>query len=98
MPELHDEWERDGVQLLDVRDRNEWDERRIPGSVHVPYHDVRGVPEQLDGDRPIAALCSSGQRAAVAASLLKRHGAARVVHVVDGGVGTWERAGWPIER
>jgi hydroxyacylglutathione hydrolase len=98
VPELHERWERDRVQLLDVRERSEWEERRIPGSVHVPYHDVHGVPDGLDAERPIAAYCSSGQRAAVAASLLKRHGAADVIHVVEGGIGTWERAGWPIER
>jgi hydroxyacylglutathione hydrolase len=89
---------RDEVQLLDVRERSEWDAGRIPGSAHVPYHDVRGLPEGLDPGQPIAAICSSGQRAAVAASLLKRAGAERVIHVVEGGVGTWERAGLPIER
>jgi hydroxyacylglutathione hydrolase len=94
--ELHDRW--DDVQVLDVRERSEWDQRRIPGSVHVPYHDIRGLPEELDPQRPIAAICSSGQRSAVAASLLKRAGAAHVIHVVEGGVGTWERAGWPIEH
>jgi rhodanese-related sulfurtransferase len=46
----------------------------------------------------VAVICSSGQRAAPAASLLRRHGASEVLHVVDGGVGTWEREGGPIER
>jgi rhodanese-related sulfurtransferase/glyoxylase-like metal-dependent hydrolase (beta-lactamase superfamily II) len=87
----------DDVQVLDVRERSEWDEGHIPGSVHVPYHDVREVPGALDADRPIAVVCSSGQRSAVAASLLLRHGARRVVHVADGGVGTWAREGWPVE-
>ena len=40
----------------------------------------------------------SGQRSAVAASLMARYGGERVMHVVDGGVGTWERAGHPVER
>ncbi|MEA2449570.1 MAG: hypothetical protein QOG63_1502, partial [Thermoleophilaceae bacterium] len=35
---------------------------------------------------------------AVAASLVSRFGAERVIHVVGGGVGSWERAGHPIER
>jgi 3-mercaptopyruvate sulfurtransferase SseA len=30
--------------------------------------------------------------------MLKRLGASDVIHVTDGGVGTWMRAGWPIER
>ena len=42
-------------------------------------------------------ICASGQRAAVGASLLARHGAREVIHVVEGGVGSWGRAGWPLE-
>jgi hydroxyacylglutathione hydrolase len=64
----------------------------------VPYHDVRGIPQALDPARPIAVMCSSGQRSAVAASLLQRAGAAQPVHVADGGVGTWEARGGPMER
>jgi rhodanese-related sulfurtransferase len=89
---------RGEVQILDVREQAEWDAGRIPGSVHVPYHDIDALPEGIDPASPVAVVCASGQRAAVAASLLARFGAARVVHVVGGGVGTWERAGHPIER
>jgi rhodanese-related sulfurtransferase len=95
VPELFEQ--REAVQVLDVRERAEWDTGRIPGSVHIPYHDIDGIPEGIDGARPIAAICGSGQRSAVAASLLQRAGAREVIHVVDGGVGTWQRAGWPIE-
>jgi hydroxyacylglutathione hydrolase len=85
------------VQVLDVRERAEWDERHIPGSVHLPYHDLAAVPAELDAEAPIAVICSSGQRSAVAASLLLRAGAGDVIHVADGGVGTWAEHGWPIE-
>jgi hydroxyacylglutathione hydrolase len=97
---LHDRWRRDpaGIQLLDVREEDEWDAGHIPDSIHRPYYDIRELPDGLDTRRPIAAICSSGQRAAVAASLLKRLGAGRVIHVVDGGVPRWEREGWPVER
>jgi hydroxyacylglutathione hydrolase len=44
------------------------------------------LPDGLDEERPIAVLCNSGPRAAVAASLLKRYGYDDVIHVVDGGV------------
>jgi hydroxyacylglutathione hydrolase len=95
--ELHERWEAGAVQVLDVRERSEWDAGHIPGSTFAPYHDVRGIPDGIDPARPVAAICSSGQRSAVAASLLQRHGAREVLHVVGGGVGTWGRAGWPIE-
>ncbi len=88
----------DAVQILDVRARGEWNDGHIPGSINVPYHDIAGVPERVDAERPVAVICSSGQRSAVAASLLIRHGVKHVIHVADGGVGTWQTAGWPIER
>ena len=65
------------VQILDVREQSEWDEGHIPGSAFMPWHDIDGLPEGLDPDRPIAVVCGSGQRAAVAASLVQRHGGTR---------------------
>jgi hydroxyacylglutathione hydrolase len=85
------------VQVLDVRERGEWDSGHLPGATWTAYHDVRGIPDGIDPDAPVAVMCASGQRAAVAASLLRRHGALHVIHVVDGGVGTWARRGYPIE-
>jgi hydroxyacylglutathione hydrolase len=93
--ELHDR--RAELQVLDVRERDEWDRGHIPGSVHRPYHDLDGIPDGVDPAEPVAVICASGQRAAVGASLLQRHGAADVLHVVDGGVPAWERAGRPVE-
>ncbi len=87
----------EGLSVLDVREQAEWDSGHIPGSVHTPYHDIDELPDGIDPGRPVAAICMSGQRSAVAASLLKRHGASAVLHVVDGGVGTWRRRGYPIE-
>ena len=43
---------------LDVRERDEWDSGHIPGSVHMPYHDIQGVPEGIDPERPVAVICS----------------------------------------
>jgi hydroxyacylglutathione hydrolase len=86
------------VQVLDVRERDEWVAGHIPGSVHLPYHDIHSMPSSVDAAQPVAVLCASGQRAAVAASMVARLGGSQVLHVVDGGVGTWERAGNPVER
>ncbi len=81
------------LQVLDVREQAEWDAGRIPGSVHAPYHDIRGIPDGIDPARPVAVICASGQRSSVGASLLMRAGAAEVIHVVDGGVATCARPG-----
>jgi len=95
VPALHDRAEQ--LQILDVREQDEWDAGHIPGAVHTPYHDIDAVPEGIDPGEPVAVICSSGQRSAVAASLLLRHGAEHVIHVADGGVGTWAKQGWPVE-
>jgi glyoxylase-like metal-dependent hydrolase (beta-lactamase superfamily II)/rhodanese-related sulfurtransferase len=93
---LHDR--RDKVQVLDVRERPEFEAAHIPGSIHVSYHDVTGIPEGIDPGRAIAVICSSGQRSAVAASLLLAHGAEHVIHVAGGGVGTWQQRGWEVTQ
>jgi hydroxyacylglutathione hydrolase len=98
VPELHERWENGApLQVLDVRERSEWEGGHIPGAVHAPYHDIDAIPEGVDPAVAVAVICASGQRAAVGASLLARHGAREVIHVVDGGVGSWGREGWPLD-
>ena len=53
---------------------------------------------ELPRDGTIAAVCSGGKRSGLAASLLQREGFDRVLHVANGGVGTWEREGRPIVK
>ncbi|HYZ29188.1 MAG TPA: MBL fold metallo-hydrolase [Thermoleophilaceae bacterium] len=89
---------RDEVQILDVREQSEWDEVHIPNSLHIPYHDVREIPAALDPGLPVAVICASGRRSVVAASLLQRYGRKDVIHVVEGGVGTWARNGYETSR
>jgi hydroxyacylglutathione hydrolase len=79
---------RGEVRLLDVRDRDEWEEGHVEGSRHLPYHDLgMGVPDDLrNGGKPLAVACSIGNRSSIAVSLLRRAGIDDVLHVVDGGV------------
>ena len=85
------------LQLLDVRERSEWEAGHIPGSAFEPWHDIHALPDGIDAGRPVAVICASGQRAGTAVSLVQHHGGREVIHVVDGGVGTWGRLGHPIE-
>jgi hydroxyacylglutathione hydrolase len=94
--QLHDR--ADTLQIVDVRERDEWESGHIPDAVLAPYHDIDALPDGIDATRPVAVICASGQRAAVGASLIQRFGAREVFHVVDGGVGTWMRQGWPVVR
>jgi rhodanese-related sulfurtransferase len=93
--ELH---ELADVQIVDVRERDEWEAGHIPGSIFAPYHSIRAIPDGLDPAAPVAVICASGQRAVVGASLIQRYGVHGVIHIVDGGVPAWGRAGYPIQR
>jgi rhodanese-related sulfurtransferase len=85
------------MQILDVREADEWRDGHIPGAAHTAYHDLDALPADLDPERAIAVICASGQRSAVAAGLVQRLGADIVLHVAGGGVPAWQRAGYPIE-
>jgi hydroxyacylglutathione hydrolase len=85
------------ITVLDVRDDDEFAEGHIPGSMHIPYGDLPERSGELPREGTIAAVCSGGKRSGLAASLLQREGFERVIHVANGGVGTWEKQGHPVE-
>jgi hydroxyacylglutathione hydrolase len=82
----------DSVVVLDVRDADERDSGYIPGSRHVPYRVLRALSDGIDGDRQVVTICSTGPRAAIAASILAAQGidARPVLH---GGVDDWQSRG-----
>ena len=88
VPGLAEQIRSGEVRVLDVREEDEWDESHVPGSIHIPFHELRnGVPAELEnGGKPLAVVCSAGNRSSIAASLLKRAGLDGVEHVADGGV------------
>jgi hydroxyacylglutathione hydrolase len=90
----------DDVVLLDVRDDDEWEEGHVPGSVHLPYHELRdGVPAELrNGGKPLAVACSHGNRSSIAASLLERAGIDNLIHVVEGGIAELAEEGIELEK
>ena len=82
----------DAVELLDVREKDERDEGYIPGSRHIPYRLVRAYRDELENGRLVVTLCSSGARAAVAASALAVEGV-RARPVLDSGMDEWQARG-----
>lgn len=81
--------ERDFV-LVDVREPNEYEINRIPGSVLIPKGEfLSGAAlEQLPQDKPVVLHCKSGMRSAEALAVVKGAGLSDAVHV-GGGVVAW---------
>jgi molybdopterin/thiamine biosynthesis adenylyltransferase/rhodanese-related sulfurtransferase len=84
-----EEGSRDFV-LVDVREQNEFEINRIPGSVLIPKGEFLNgnAFEQLPQDKQVVLHCKSGVRSAEALSVLKGAGYGDAVHV-GGGVVAW---------
>lgn len=82
------------VQVLDVREDDEWAAGHIDGAVHIPLGKLEGRVRELDRSRPIVTVCRSGGRAAKAAELLDAAGLDAAV--MDGGITRWAEGQLPI--
>ncbi len=84
-----DNGERDFV-LVDVREENEYEINKIPGSVLIPKGEFLNgnAFEQLSQDKPVVLHCKAGVRSAEALAVLKGAGYDDAVHV-GGGVVAW---------
>jgi len=85
--------------LIDVREEGEWHRGRIPGAnwmgKGILERDIeRAIPET---DADIVLYCGGGSRSALAADNLRRMGYDKVASM-NGGIGGWMRAGYPVER
>lgn len=76
--------------LVDVREPNEYEIVRIPGSVLIPKGEIvdGSALARLPQDKPIVLHCKTGGRSAEALAVLKGAGFADAVHV-GGGVIAW---------
>jgi sulfur-carrier protein adenylyltransferase/sulfurtransferase len=76
--------------LVDVREPNEFEINRIPGSVLIPKGEFLNGSAlgRLPQDKKVVLHCKSGQRSAEALAVLKGAGFSDAVHV-GGGVAAW---------
>ncbi|MDP8957536.1 MAG: MBL fold metallo-hydrolase [Actinomycetota bacterium] len=72
----------EATHILDVRQKREWDRGHIPESRHIFVGDLPSRIDDVPRDGEVWAICASGQRSSIAASLLDREGIR--VRLVDG--------------
>lgn len=82
------------IQILDVREDEEWRAGRIEGAVHIPLGEMSARVGELDPDRLVVTVCRTGGRAGKAAEQLTQAG--RAAEVTAGGMRGWEREQLPI--
>lgn len=78
------------VQVLDVRNLNEWDEGHMSEAKHIMLGHLDERLHELSSDKPILVHCKSGGRSAIAASILQAKGIKNVQNLL-GGYDEWVR-------
>lgn len=82
----------DRLQVLDVRDEEEYASGHVPGALNIPYRELEErLPSGLGAAERLAVICASGARSSIASSILLRHGYQNV-HNVTGGMDAYEAA------
>ncbi len=78
----------DDLTIVDVREPNEYQINRIPGTVLIPLGDIPKRYTELDPDAEIVVHCKMGGRSAKAADFLRSVGFKKVLNLT-GGILDW---------
>jgi rhodanese-related sulfurtransferase len=82
------------VQLVDVREPEEWEAGRIEGAHHIPLRELGARLGEIDKGRPVVAVCRSGARSGRVVVALRSEG--YDAENLDGGMQAWEESGLPF--
>ena len=89
---------RDDLIVLDVRERDAFEEGHIPGARLLPRGqlELRVNQELTDPTRRILAYCEFGRVSTLATATLRQMGFQRTV-ALDGGMKAWREAGYAVK-
>jgi adenylyltransferase/sulfurtransferase len=79
----------DDLQIIDVREQNEYDTARLEGSKLIPLGQVLNRAGEIDPDRETVVHCKGGVRSAKAIEALQRAGFAGRLLNLKGGITAW---------
>lgn len=79
----------DDIQIVDVREANEYQIARIPNSIHIPLGQVINRMSEIDPTRETVVHCKMGGRSARAIEALTRAGFQGNLTNLKGGITAW---------
>lgn len=77
------------IQLIDVRQPDEFDFARIEGSKLIPLGEILSRMDEIDPDRDTVIYCKMGGRSARAVDALERTGFKGSLRNLAGGITAW---------
>jgi rhodanese-related sulfurtransferase len=83
------------IQLIDVREAQEYAAGRIAEGVHIELDELAGRAGEIDRDVPVVFYCRSGARSAMATQAFLAAG--YDAHNMAGGLLAWHGRGLPMQ-
>jgi rhodanese-related sulfurtransferase len=87
--------ERGEIELIDVRDAEEWDGGHIAGARHIQLADLAAEAKAIDRDRTVVFQCRGDGRSPMATDAFREAG--YDAYTMEGGLVAWAEAGLPLE-
>lgn len=97
--QMASEAKSEGIPIVDVRSKEEYDSGHIPGAILVPEQTLyEDIPKLFpDKSQKIYLYCHSGHRGAVSTRLLRAMGYTNAFNIENGFEG-WKSSGLPGEK
>lgn len=76
--------------LLDVRRQDEWEEKQLPGAIHIPLEEIETRLNELENykNSELIVYCRTGNRSSQACMLLEMFDFNNLVNM-QGGIAVW---------
>lgn len=90
---------KDEAVVLDIRDRKDFNEGRITGSLNIPLNSLKSRVNELNKhkEKQIIVVDKMGQHAAMAVKQLNAEGFSNVVRL-NGGITDWKASNLPLVK
>jgi hydroxyacylglutathione hydrolase len=89
--------ESGSVQLIDVRNQDEWDDGHIEGAQHMMLGYLPDRLDEIPRSKDIVVQCRTGGRSSIAASVLQKNGFKNVINL-EGGYNSWLKSNLPVAK
>ncbi|MBI4300437.1 MAG: rhodanese-like domain-containing protein [Chloroflexi bacterium] len=93
--EAKDMIDKGNLQIVDVREPNEYASGHIAGALLIPVGSVLARRAELSSDKEILFVCKVGQRSALACEMASAVGRAKLFNL-EGGTDAWIAQGYSV--
>lgn len=96
--ELKPQFDRGEVTIIDVREADQFLQSHIPGALQIPLARIEGEIAYLPKGKPIVTYCTCpAEESSGRAVEILQHAGITGAAALQGGLGAWRKAGYPLE-